>query len=64
MSDSAIQSMTVNQAVLAAGLARIGWEIRALEIDMSRARVVIVLHRADGRWLHVSGDATSATVER
>lgn len=52
------------RAALVRGLESIGWEVRALEIDAANERVVMTLHRNDGRWLHVAGDARGATVER
>lgn len=55
-------------------LARAGWELRTLDVDLVAGRLAARLFRADGRWLHVSGDVLgrwalerwhrSATVER
>lgn len=55
-------------------LARAGWELRTLDVDLVAGRLAARLFRADGRWLHVSGDALGrwalerwqrrATVER
>ena len=48
-----------------ATLASLGWEIRAVEIDLATGRAVLEVHRADGRWLYLSADALGrATVER
>ena len=48
-----------------ATLASLGWEIRAVEIDLAAGRAVLEVHRADGRWLYLSADALGrATVER
>lgn len=50
---------------LAVALDRLGWEVRALDLDASTGRAVLELERADGRWLHVACDRHGrATVER
>jgi hypothetical protein len=50
---------------LSIALARCGWEIRVLDIDLVAGRLVAQLHRYDGRWLHVAADDIGrASVER
>lgn len=50
---------------LAVVLARGGWEIRDLDLDLVAGRAMIELHRADGRWLYLSADSLGrASVER
>ena len=50
---------------LSIALARCGWEVRALDIDLVAGRLVAQLHRYDGRWLHVAADDLGrASVER
>jgi len=46
-------------------LASIGWEIEAVEIDLCRGRAMMVIRRADGRWLRLDADEHGrASVER
>lgn len=46
-------------------LACVGWELRTLDVDFVAGRMAARLHRADGRWLHVSADALGrAALER
>lgn len=46
-------------------LASIGWEIEAVEIDLRRGRAMMVIRRADGRWLRLDADERGrASVER
>lgn len=52
-------------SAIAHGFERIGWELRAVEIDMVAGRVVIEAHRFDGRWVYVTADGLGrASVER
>jgi len=56
---------TGGERALAATLGRLGWEARAIEIDVSTGQAVLELERADGRWLHVACDRHGrASVER
>lgn len=50
---------------LAAILARAGWEVRTLDLDLVAGRAVLEIHRTDGRWLYLSADSIGrASVER
>lgn len=50
---------------LAATLARVGWEVRTLDLDLVSGRAVVELHRVDGRWLYLVADSLGrASVER
>ncbi len=49
---------------LGAGLAAIGWEVRALDLNAAEGKAVMTLRRSDGRSLHVSTDTHGAVVER
>ena len=56
---------TTIPSVLVALLEQIGWEIRAMDLDLASGRAVIEIHRADGRWIHVSTDRLGrASIER
>lgn len=56
---------TGGERALVAALGRLGWEARAIEIDVSTGQAVLELERADGRWLHVACDRHGrASVER
>lgn len=46
-------------------LARSGWELRNLDADLVAGRLVVELHRIDGRWLYLTVDPLGrASVER
>lgn len=46
-------------------LARAGWEIRTIDLDLVAGRAVLEIHRADGRWLYLAADSLGrASVER
>lgn len=54
-----------NAKTLGATLARLGWEARDVEIDLVSGRVVVELHRFDGRWLRLAADDLGrASIER
>jgi hypothetical protein len=63
-STSAASIASVPSAAVRA-LASIGWEIEAAEIDLHRGRAMMVLRRADGRWIRLDADELGrASVER
>jgi hypothetical protein len=46
-------------------LARAGWEIVAVEIDLAARRFMLEARRADGRWIHVAASQQGRpTIER
>jgi hypothetical protein len=46
-------------------LSLIGWRVQNAEIDLVAGRVVVELHRYDGRWAHLVVDSLGrATIER
>jgi hypothetical protein len=45
-------------------LEQVGWQIRELAIDTHNNYVVVRLHRADGRWIHVDCTERASSVER
>ena len=50
---------------LQAGLHLAGWEVRNLDIDLVAGRLVVELHRYDGRWVYLAGRADGgAQLER
>jgi hypothetical protein len=47
------------------GFERAGWHLREVDVDLVAGRLVIRIHRFDGRWLHLSARADGgATLER
>ena len=45
-------------------LARIGWEIRSVDIDMVSRRMDMSVHRDDGRWIHIRISEGKCVLER
>lgn len=46
-------------------LRRLGWEIRSMDLDLTRDKVDMRLFRDDGRWLHLSTPRSGrAVIER
>lgn len=45
-------------------LARIGWEIRSVDIDMVSRRMDMSVHRDDGRWVHLRISDGACVLER
>lgn len=47
------------------GFERASWDLREVDVDLIAGRLVVRLHRFDGRWLHLSARADGgATLER
>lgn len=50
---------------LAQGFERAGWDLREMDVDLVAGRLVVRLHRFDGRWLYLSARTDGgATLER
>ena len=50
---------------LAVGLHLVGWEVRQVDVDLVAGRLVVELHRYDGRWVYLAAHANgSTTIER
>lgn len=63
--------MTADLVVLAAQLAlpnarlaRLGWELRAVDVDSVARRVNVQAHHTSGRWVHLRLEDRGATLER
>lgn len=48
----------------ASGLARIGWELRVVEVDLVARRVDVQAHHESGRWVHLRIEDRGAILER
>lgn len=50
---------------LQAGFERAGWDLREVDVDLVTGRMVVRIHRFDGRWLYLAARADGgATLER
>lgn len=45
-------------------LARLGWELRSVEVDSVARRVDVQAHHTSGRWVHLRISDRGATLER
>ena len=65
MTPASLVPSTDAAKALAYGLHVAGWEVRAIDVDLVAGRLVVELHRYDGRWVYLAARADGgASIER